>query len=137
MLLLMIVNVGLIKKTGFSDLMNFPLVFVFVFLPTLSRGSVLPAYSIYEDALAYIEKMSTDEMIDKLTEMVDKRLGEKAYKDAALVYNKQGSQASGGEISEPIDEIPMFLTQDIHVCVPTRGRIEHSGTRKGRRELTG
>ena len=117
--------------------MNVPLIFVFACLATLSRGSVLPAYSIYEDALAYIEKMSTDEMIDKLTEMVDKRLGEKAYKDAALVYNKQGSQASGGEISEPIDEIPMFLTQDIHVCVPTIGRIEHSGTRKGRRGLTG
>ena len=117
--------------------MNVQLVFVFACLATLSRGSVLPAYSIYEDALAHIEKMNMDEIIDLLTDMVDKRLGEELYEDAAGVYNKQGSQARGGEISEPIDEISLLLTQDIHVCVTTRGRIEQSGTRKGRRGLTG
>ena len=108
-----------------SDLMNVPYIFVIVCLATLSRGSVLPAYSIYEDALAHIERMSTDETIDLLTEVVDKRLREEAYEDAVDAYNKQAVQARGGEISEQIDKIPILLTQEISVFVPKRGTREH------------
>ena len=117
--------------------MNVLLVFGFAYLTTLSRGSVLPAYSIYEDALAHIEKMSMDETIELLTEVVDNRLREEAYEDAVDAYNKQAAQARGGEKSEQIDKIPMLLTQEISVFVPTRGTREHSGTERERRGLTG
>ena len=53
--------------------MNVPLIFVFACLAISSRGSVLPAYIIYEDVLAHIEKMPKYEMIDLLTEMVDNK----------------------------------------------------------------
>ena len=86
----------------------------------------MPAYSIYEDALAHIEKISMDEILDLLTEKVDRRLREEAYEDAADAYNKQAVQEREGDIPEQIDKPQMLLTQKISVFVPTRGRREHS-----------
>ena len=87
-----------------SDQMSVPHLFVLACLASLAGGSVLPAYSIYEDALAHIEMMSTDEIIDILTDMVDKRLREEAYEEAADAYIKQDGQERGGDKSETIDK---------------------------------
>ena len=65
---------------------------------TLATANVLPAYSVYQEALGYLDMMSTNEMIDMLSGMVEKRLREEASKEAADVYNKISTPATRGRI---------------------------------------
>ena len=61
---------------------------------SLGTANVLPAYSVYQEALGYLDMMSTNEMIDMLSGMVEKRLREEASKEAADVYNKISTPAT-------------------------------------------
>ena len=69
----------------------------------LARANVVPAYSDYKDALAYLDKIDTDDMIEILRELIDQRLmDEKADKEAAN-YNQKYIDASPVVGGEPVD----------------------------------
>ena len=40
------------------------------------EANVLPAYTLYQDTIKQLEEMSTDEMIDMLGQIVDRRMKE-------------------------------------------------------------
>merc|ERR1711892_412878 len=60
----------------------------------LARANVVPAYSGYKDALAYLDKIDTDDMIEILRELIDQRLMEEKADREAANYNQKYIDAS-------------------------------------------
>ena len=79
----------------------------------LARANVVPAYSDYKDALAYLDKIDTDDMIELLRELVGQRLMDEKSEEAADMYNQQkyvdATPAVGGETIGPFFNTRFFL----------------------------
>ena len=80
-----------------SEMTSLSTIVVLACVASLGTANVLPAYSVYQEALGYLDMMSTNEMIDMLSGMVEKRLREEASKEAADVYNKISTPATRGK----------------------------------------
>ena len=63
----------------------------------LAAANVVPAYSDYKDALAFLDKIDTDVMIEMLRELIDQRvMDEKANYNQK--YVDDASRAEGKKI---------------------------------------
>ena len=69
-------------------------VFTIVILVCLSTDSgamatVVPAYSIYEEAMDYLNTVDSEEIIDMLMKILDERLKKEASEEAVNKLNKE------------------------------------------------
>ena len=63
------------------------LVFVILCLSGLVKANVVPGYSDYKDALAYLDKLDTDEIIEILRELIEERLIEERNEGELVNHN--------------------------------------------------
>ena len=55
----------------------------------LAAANVVPAYSDYKDALAFLDKIDTDVMIEMLRELIDQRVMDEKAEEASDNYNQK------------------------------------------------
>ena len=63
------------------------LVFAILCLSGLVKANVVPAYGDYKDALAYLDKLDTDEIIEILRELIEERLIEERNERELVNHN--------------------------------------------------